>query len=418
MKTFAKTLLVILFVAVSSNVPGAQIPPGTYNASFSRTNGNACVWDLSGSYAQQMLSLTNLTGGDIFDVLGLTNTTGVNIVDAIASGTNITDARIADVVDLLGHISIDDMEILDVIRSHTNITDSRILNLLDLVSHANINYSNILDVIKSSTNITAGTVLGLFGLTNITEANVMGVVGYLLSYGTLNYTLNMEPSGKFSGQGTISVNISDEFWDAFASWVNVSANVNLTLNGNVKSAGGVTRVLMNMKMTGNVGVAAAAQTVTFDASVKQQLEIDPARLRLVGPATGRINAAIPALKKKKTWAIKQTVEVPLPPGMTGGWDLTLNLTQSGTKYLGDAAVALSNGRAIPMTVTGSYSGSTDLSKLSLKGQELFKGASLDILGLKYLGAGTTFLFDADLYKAKLMGQSWAAQPTAPPSVGF
>jgi hypothetical protein len=64
--------------------------------------------------------------------------------------------------------------------------------------------------------------------------------------------------------------------------------------------------------------------------------------------------------------------------MNGGWSLTLNLQPSGTKFLGDAILNLSNGRTLPFALNGTFSTKTGQSNLKLSGVNAGRGAKLNL----------------------------------------
>src|SRR5437667_1298890 len=92
---------------------------------------------------------------------------------------------------------------------------------------------------------------------------------------SVDYTLNTEPSGKFTGQGTADVQDTD-----------VNLHADFTLSGSVKTAGDVTRVTIALKMKGSGQVS--GHDATFSASLKEKLEIDSINLQMTGTASGSV----------------------------------------------------------------------------------------------------------------------------------
>jgi len=182
--------------------------------------------------------------------------------------------------------------------------------------------------------------------------DVSGTFNDSLQGFSLNYTLNMDDAGKFAGQGAVNagglVDLDLSFW------------------GNVKTASSnVTRVTLAMRFKGTVAVE--GMDMSFSAIFKEKLEVDANTGSLVGTVGGSVHVSIPQLHRSVSQPIPPTdIQIPLPLDMTGKWDLTLNVQPSGTHYVGDGAVNLSNGRTVPIAVAGSYSAKSDISKFNLK----------------------------------------------------
>jgi hypothetical protein len=168
----------------------------------------------------------------------------------------------------------------------------------------------------------------------------------------LNYTLNMDKSGKFAGKALI--NVSDEM------------DMNLSFFGAVTSGpSNVTRMTLTMRLKGTMDLE--SMSMNFSGLIKEKLEIDPNTGMMVGTMSGSVHVSIPKLGRSATQKIPVSdVSTYLPYGMNGKWDLTLNVQTNGLRYTGDGEVRLSNGRTVPLLTTGTYSAKTDLSKLNIK----------------------------------------------------
>ena len=206
----------------------------------------------------------------------------------------------------------------------------------------------------------------------------------------LNYTLNMDDAGKFAGLGAVDVG--------------GVADMDLSFWGCVKTASSnVTRVTLAMRFKGTV--AANGMDMSFNVVLKEKLEIDADTGTLVGTVGGSVHVSSPALPRSISQAIPPTdIQIPLPVGMNGNWDLTLNVQPSGTHYTGDGEVKLSNGRTVPIAVTGSYSAKTDISKLTLK--------NLGTGGIVKLGLTSTLAggqINIQRLAGKALGQALKAQ---------
>lgn len=187
---------------------------------------------------------------------------------------------------------------------------------------------------------------------------------------SLSYTLNMDPSGKFTGSGSFYY---DAGWSGYLSG-------SFTVSGSVKSAGNVTRVGLLMKIGGDGNIE--GYDATFTASVKEQLEIDTSTRQMLGSASGRLTVALPDFGKKKSVSIPRSeASTILPAQADGNWSLTLDIVPSGTKYTGSATVDLSTGKSFDLTLSGNYSAKKDVSKLVLKSLDRTIPISLNLQAL-------------------------------------
>jgi hypothetical protein len=203
----------------------------------------------------------------------------------------------------------------------------------------------------------------------------------------MDYTLNMQPSGKFTGLGTSSYYESG-----------LSLNGDFTVNGGITSAGTLVRVSFVLSMTGTGNYE--GNEVIFSAKASEVLEIDTAGQQMVGTTSGGVKVTIPELKRSRSAKIpKSEVVTALPPGMDGSWELTVNLNTNATKYAGTANVELVNGRDLPLVATGSYTPKTDLSKITLKGTDVNKG-----LALTLNASASAAQMDIKKLTGKLLGQ--------------
>ena len=209
----------------------------------------------------------------------------------------------------------------------------------------------------------------------------------------LDFTINEDASGKFTGIGTIH---SDDG----------SGNVmtgTTTISGAVKSSGAATLVSMTILASGSgtiaSGLPAAIHNATTTKSVKLTGVIDGAgkKLRLTGgSATTKQTDFITGQKTGLSNKIAAGAALPLPSNVTGDWDLLLNLSPVGTKYSGSASVQTSTGGTAPLNVTGNYGSTTGFSKIALKGN----GCKLNLI---ISTPGTTMTVQS--VKGKLFGQS-------------
>jgi hypothetical protein len=208
------------------------------------------------------------------------------------------------------------------------------------------------DMASGSFTNTFNNGLRLWDISGSYNANTEG-----LGFG---YTINMDQSGKFNGQGSIAMtgltNVSLAFWGTVR---NVSSNV--------------TRVNISVRLKAAMELGTEG-LMYVRATVNEKLEVDTSTMMMVGIMSGSGSVSIPALHRSASQRIPPTeVTTPLPAGMTGNWQLALNVQTNGTHYTGDGEVTLSNGRTIPVVTTGSYGVKNELSRLTVKSFDTTNG---------------------------------------------
>ncbi len=199
--------------------------------------------------------------------------------------------------------------------------------------------------------------------TNVSLWDFSGSYTDYLGNVPLEYTIAMDPSGKFTGSGAGTFSDDPDY-----------LNFTVSLRGTTRTAGNVVRVSLSLKMSGSGQVE--GHDATFSATARENLELDPGSLQLIGTAKGRATVAVAGMGKHSASIPPADVESAIPPDMVGTWDLTLNVSTNGTKYNGSAAATLSSGRSFPLLVTGSYTAKSDTSKLALKGAGLNRAINL------------------------------------------
>jgi hypothetical protein len=221
---------------------------------------------------------------------------------------------------------------------------------------------------------------------DITLWDISGTYSESLDNIKMEFTINMDSSGKFTGAGSFS----------YDDWSN-NLDGDFTISGSVKSSGNVVRVSMTMLINGSGYVQ--GYDVIFSAKMNESLEIDGATQQLIGTVSGSIKVQIPSLGKKGSTSIPRSQAVtPLPNNVDGTWTLSMNVVPNGTKYTGTGLVELSNGKSIDLNLTGSYSGKKDTSTIALK------TVSPGSFNLKLLTCCTNLQMDIQSMKGTALGQ--------------
>lgn len=207
----------------------------------------------------------------------------------------------------------------------------------------------------------------------------------------LSFTLVELPSGKFTGNGTLN---SDD------GQGNVMGG-NITLTGVLKGANNVATASLSIlgTGTGTAMVSGTAQSTTFTGKIKFTCTVDGSNSQLVitgGAASAKETVTATGKNIGISTKIPAGATLALPDDVNSDWNLTQNLTATGTKVTGTATAQTSPGDTVGFTASGSYSSITNLAKIALKGT----GASLSV-GMSVSGSNATILS----VKGKLYGQS-------------
>ncbi|HWI55945.1 MAG TPA: hypothetical protein VNZ22_01875 [Bacillota bacterium] len=172
---------------------------------------------------------------------------------------------------------------------------------------------------------------------------------------TLTYTLSLDPSGRITGRGPVHYQEGTDYLDG-----------NVSIGGYVYSAGKTVRarVLLRTAGTGTVRGFRA----NFSGTERENLVLDPNTREMVGKYAGSVLVALPQLRRTQIVPIPLTdVQSRLPDNVDGRWDLAFNITTNRARYTGAGTLHLSNGRTIPLAVSGLYTPKTDRSLLTFRG---------------------------------------------------
>lgn len=178
------------------------------------------------------------------------------------------------------------------------------------------------------------------------------------------FALNHDSKGKLSGSGSTLVQIGTNF---------VAAEY--TVSGRVTRGKSDTSALITVKMNGQ-GLVAGVDT-TFNIKLSYKLVPNPIDQKLVGTVSGK--ASFSQLGSGK---IKSNVSSPLPAGVTGQWELWLNVlplsSLNGSGYVEILNPTLSEQRQLQGSVSGGYNEKQGVSKVTLNGDSLNRGTKLKV----------------------------------------
>jgi len=211
----------------------------------------------------------------------------------------------------------------------------------------------------------------------------MGVRGASNDLALLGIVLNNDVHGNLAGSGVVVIDINSGASDFTG---------NYTANGRISGgAGKLTRVTLSVHVSGEDTVFGVPNT-RFNISVQYNLTVDPGTLTLMGTARGEANFA----KFGNGRIDSEMVPIPLPANVDGTWMADLNFLAL-SRISGSAQVVLANGRALQMSLTGSFSTRTDLAKVRLSG---INGSQGNMLNLNLSSSG-----DLQSATGKILGQT-------------
>ena len=199
--------------------------------------------------------------------------------------------------------------------------------------------------------------------------------------------LGVDAHGHVQGSGTILVLVGDDV---------VGGDYRVT--GNVTGGGSKTRVNLSIRFKGNGIVAGVLPTCNISA--KYNLAVDPVGKTMVGKTTG--NAQFAHLGGS---TLKSDISLPLPPGVNGGWNVTLDVFPFGTKLSGTAVVLVNNTNAPSTTLATKANGNlpkqSTMAKVKLSGYGFSAGTQINMTFTPILGATNL----TATVKGKVLGQN-------------
>ena len=186
-------------------------------------------------------------------------------------------------------------------------------------------------------------------------------------FGALNLEITQEPKGNFTGDGT--VDLSSSLFDGEGSITGA-----VVVSGSISGSSEKPAVTMGLNITASDFTVEGVYFESLVANYPAKFSFNVADDLLVGKA-GNASVKVTFLNPDTGRYVTETkgepiagTDLPLAPGTTGDWMLTLNLTPaSGTKYTGAAEIVTSAGTELDFKVTGSYTAKTGVSALALKG---------------------------------------------------
>ncbi len=208
-----------------------------------------------------------------------------------------------------------------------------------------------------------------------------GGVGSDLSFG---FSTTEDPRGKVSGFGTTLLMVGG---NAVAAQYRVTGNA---------SRGGskLPHLTLNVQLTGNDTISGTL--TSFNISIVYSLDVDPNSGTFFGTARGNAR-----FTKFGSARIRRDIaEMPLPDNLgDGSFAVNVNIVALDTLG-GGGNIVLSNGRSLPVTLTGTYSPGSARTRLRLVGKNEARGVSLNISFLQ--AADETIL---ESVNGRLMGLS-------------
>ncbi len=137
---------------------------------------------------------------------------------------------------------------------------------------------------------------------------------------------------------------------------------------------------------------------TCSISAKYNLEVNSTSLTLAGKASGSVR-----FPNSGTGSLKSDISLPLPSGVDGGWNVTLDIQPVGTRLSGAAVVLVDNRPSTTLTTkaTGSQPRQSAMAKLRLSGSGSSAGTLINLQFTPIAGA-TNLLHTV---KGKVLGQT-------------
>lgn len=179
-----------------------------------------------------------------------------------------------------------------------------------------------------------------------------------------NYGISLShtSSGRLFGRGLTLLEIGS---DSLAAGYEARGVV---YGGGVR---GPTRVKLSVVTVANDIVAGRLTRVKSE--INYRLHVDNETRQLLGIGVGTVQ-----LQGMGSLRVRSDIAIPLPAGMDGSWTLQMNITPL-QKLLGNGSIILSNGRVLPLVLSGRYYSTSAVSLIGTRtfGEE--RGSSYAIL---------------------------------------
>jgi hypothetical protein len=198
-----------------------------------------------------------------------------------------------------------------------------------------------------------------------------------------SYTISQDAQGKLTGSGTAY------FYDYSTG---IEMDLDITVNGSVKGANGITTVVLIEKLSGSTYYydynTDRDYPVKVNATVALRATVDQVNQTLSGAITGKACASVGGQSAcvsltEANGGEPITFDGPIADAdMDGSWDLIADVQNvDGMNLIANATVQLSNGRTFDLGGKGKYVSAVDQSKIALKGNSLSpsKGVSLKLI---------------------------------------
>jgi hypothetical protein len=188
-----------------------------------------------------------------------------------------------------------------------------------------------------------------------------------------NVTLTQSARGALTGGGTTTITVVTPS-DFSGSPGTFTFSATYAIKGSVKSAGSNLVVALAFNAQANNVNLGDGVGRTLKESLKYLITIVPS----TGTQFGKKSGSASASGRRSIKLLDTTIperSAPLPVD----WNVSLDLSSSGTKVTGTAAANLADGRSFPFTVRGSYNTATGLSTLTLTGAGIAKGGKLAVV---------------------------------------
>src|SRR5882672_5002828 len=171
--------------------------------------------------------------------------------------------------------------------------------------------------------------------------------------------ITQDARGRLQGSGQTLVGVGNNF---------VAANY--SVSGRISGGGSdVARASLVVRMSGEDVIAGVF--TPFSVVIIYNVAIDTKSHRLFGMARGRARFG-----QLGSATINSLADIPLPAGMNGTWSVQMNIVPL-QRLGGTGAIVLSNGRILPVSLTGSFF-SPDTSRVRLFGLSDARGTALDL----------------------------------------
>jgi hypothetical protein len=222
---------------------------------------------------------------------------------------------------------------------------------------------------------------GVYSINNLMQSSKIQPLVIVFT----NIMVNEDSHGKLTGGGPIFVPVGSD-----------TVGGDFRLSGNISGGGAKTTVKFSLHFKGNGVVAGISTICSINATYK--MDVNSAGTNMIGTTTGSAH-----FSNLGSGSLKGSVTLSLPPGVDGGWNVTLDVIPFNTRFSGTGLVQVDNDSfpaQLSTKANGNLPNNSASAKVRLSGSGGSGGTTLTMQFIPVLGATNL----AATINGKILGQ--------------